>query len=202
MEEPVDLPLSVEDQGNTLAVLEEDLDLDHPLEEDLGSRSTGEYMPEEEKLSRTAYDEQNQASVLFPDEDKDKDKEEQSTNWRDDNNEKGDEEEGVDNNLRENIKNVPHTRGKCVMEGSFVPRTMFEFTPYVPPSPPKNTTRKNTTRPKEAASTPVVETSPIFSQTTMKYLKSSGLHSKRIENLLMKYLGPSQPPFSPSLQNQ
>lgn len=32
----------------------------------------------------------------------------------------------------------------------------------------------------------------IFSDTTKRYLKSSGLHSKRIERLLMKYLGPPQ----------
>lgn len=32
----------------------------------------------------------------------------------------------------------------------------------------------------------------LFSETTKRYLKSTGLHSKRIERLLMKYLGPSQ----------
>lgn len=84
--------------------------------------------------------------------------------------------------------------------GSFVPRTMFDFDP-APPSPPNNHTekkknkKKKARRPKEAvpseSSVQPQAVSSIFSQTTMKYLKSSGLHSKRMENLLMKYLGPT-----------
>lgn len=31
---------------------------------------------------------------------------------------------------------------------------------------------------------------PLLSKSTASYLKSSGLHSKRIESLLLKYLGP------------
>lgn len=81
-------------------------------------------------------------------------------------------------------------------DGSFVPRTMFSFDPE-PPSPPKNQTKNKKKKKKikilMQSKEEVEPQAPvsIFSQTTMKYLKSSGLHSKRIENLLMKYLGPT-----------
>lgn len=95
-----------------------------------------------------------------------------------------------------------HKQGTLVIDGSFVPRTLFDFNPEAPPSPKKKpVVRKKMNRPKETAVSPAVEEkSPIFSQTTMKYLKSSGLHSKRLENLLMKYLGPTSSTLSESEQ--
>lgn len=86
-------------------------------------------------------------------------------------------------------------QGTMVMKGSFVPRTMFNFDPPPPQSTEpktKKATRQKQYKAEVRQQEPEVASSntSIFSQTTMNYLKSSGLHSKRIENLLMKYLGP------------
>ncbi len=53
--------------------------------------------------------------------------------------------------------------------------------------------RRRVKEPKEpdASREETVPGQSIFSENTKRYLKSSGLHSKRIERLLMKYLGPS-----------
>jgi hypothetical protein len=56
----------------------------------------------------------------------------------------------------------------------------------------RRTRRRRESKQPQKSGEDTTPASSIFSDTTKRYLKSSGLHSERIERLLMKYLGPPQ----------
>lgn len=154
-------------------------DLDHSGQHDQEQLREAKRQENQETLSKHEYAESQLPSDLM-DEDVKEGTADTKTN------------KGTYNIPRKNNRSV-RIREDLVVDGSFVPRTLFDFNIQALPSPQKKSiARKKTSRPKETAPA-VEEKSPIFSQTTMKYLKSSGLHSKRLENLLMKYLGPKPP---------
>ncbi|KAI8111983.1 hypothetical protein M9435_004478 [Picochlorum sp. BPE23] len=108
----------------------------------------------------------------------------------------------------ERIERVQTTKRTTEKRGSFIPRTCFSFSQEIMTSKEtieqksvanksgehqaRRTRRRRESKQPQKSGEDTTPASSIFSDTTKRYLKSSGLHSERIERLLMKYLGPPQ----------